>query len=187
MSICKRVRSSAMKWLVGAMAMVALLVAPGSSALGFELGETKEELGLDYEVALVDHGTGRVTVTVSIADVGRLAPLSAVQLMVADEDGPNEDGASHVDLAVAIEMRNEDGRQVGRVHVRRDWAERGAISLQTRHLDGEETPLTWYYHSIRMAEYLEQHDRAAADAPDVPDSSEAPAAGPPASDAPASE
>lgn len=60
-----------------------LLVGPERIwALGEILGETKEELKLSYEVSVYDHGTGRVTATLTIADEGRLAPLDAVELCI---------------------------------------------------------------------------------------------------------
>ena len=118
-------------------------------ALGFELGESKEELKLDYQVDAVEHGTGRVTVNVTIRDQGRLAPLSSVDLLIPDSAGPG-----HVDLSVSLETRDEEGKLRVRVHVRRDWAERGSIQLKTWTLDGKQTPLTWYYHSIPIAKFL---------------------------------
>jgi hypothetical protein len=35
-------------------------------ALGLQLGETKEQLKLKYDVAAVDHGTGRVTINLTL-------------------------------------------------------------------------------------------------------------------------
>lgn len=119
-------------------------------ALGFELGETKEELKLKYDVSVADHGTGRVTVTLTIADEGRLAPLDrGIELAV-----PSKDGTGYSDLTVSLERRKVDGKQVMSVHLKRELAERAEIRLKTGTLDGKQDPRTWYYHRIPIAQYL---------------------------------
>jgi hypothetical protein len=119
-------------------------------ALGLELGETKEQLKLKYDVAVVDHGTGRVTITLTIADEGRLAPLDrGVELLI-----PSKEGTGYVDLSVSLNRRKVEGKQVISVHLTKELAERAAIQLNTDTLDGKVAPLTWYYHSIPIARYL---------------------------------
>jgi hypothetical protein len=119
-------------------------------AIGLQLGETKEQLKLKYDVSVVDHGTGRVTVNLTIADEGRLKPLDSVDLLI-----PNKDGTTgSVELAVALATRRVNGKQLVSVHLKRELAERAQIHLKTSHLDGKELALTWYYHPIRIAQYL---------------------------------
>jgi hypothetical protein len=43
---------------------------------------------------------------------------------------------------------------VVRFHLIRELAEQAHIQLTTHHLDGKQEALTWYYHSIPIAEYL---------------------------------
>src|SRR5439155_26883103 len=68
------------------MVLAALLLTAGQAwGIGEVLGQTKEELKLKYDVAVEQHvfderGTGRVTVTLTLADEGRLKPLDEVQL-----------------------------------------------------------------------------------------------------------
>jgi hypothetical protein len=131
--------------------MVTVAMAQAAWALGLKLSQTKDQLKLKYDVAAQDHGTGRVTVTLEIRDEGRLKPLSEVELVV-----PGQDGTGYLDLAVPLELRETDGKKVTRVHLKRELAERAEIQLKTRHMDGKETPLTWYYHSIPLAGVLEQ-------------------------------
>jgi hypothetical protein len=127
-----------------------LLSANAAWALGFELSETKEQLKLKYEVAVTDHGTGRVAVTLTIADEGRLAPLSrGVNFVI-----PSKDGTGYVDLAFNMERRQVDGKQVMSVQLQRELAERATIQLQTDTLDGKHLALTWYYHAIPVKDYL---------------------------------
>ena len=88
---------------------VAVLWSAGRAwGIGFILGQTKEELRLKYdlavsEVPLPERGI-LVTVVLTIADEGRLAPLDEVQLVVPEikKDRPGGYGA---DLVVSIDMR----------------------------------------------------------------------------------
>ena len=127
------------------------LVLPASHvwALGLELSESKEQLKLKYEVSLVDHGTGRVTIHVTIADEGRLKPLQNIELAV-----PGQDGTGYYDLVVSLETRDANGKQSVRAHLSKELAERGSIRLITRTLDGKQSPATWYFHRIPIAEYI---------------------------------
>ncbi|MEX2176288.1 MAG: hypothetical protein WD872_18140 [Pirellulaceae bacterium] len=119
-------------------------------ALGFQLSETKEQLKLNYEVTAQDHGTGRVTVVLTIADEGRLAPLDrGVDLVI-----PSQEGTGYVDLSLSLERKSVDGKQVVRVHLKRELAKRAEIQLKTNTLDGKQSPRTWYYHSIPLADHL---------------------------------
>lgn len=125
------------------------LLASAALALGLQLSQTKEELKLAYEVAAVDHGTGRVSVTFTLGSAGRLQPLTSIELVV-----PSREGTGFVDLSLPLRTREEGGKQVARVHLKRDWAERAEIQLRTAGLDGRTEPLTWYYHSIPVGRYL---------------------------------
>lgn len=133
------------------MVLAAMMLAANLAwGLGFELSETKDELKLKYDVAVADHGTGRVTVNLTIEDEGRLKPLDrGVSLVI-----PSKDGTGYVDLSVTLERRKVDDKQLVSVHLTRELAERAAIHLKTDHLDGKLAPLTWYYHKIPLAEYL---------------------------------
>jgi hypothetical protein len=102
-------------------------------------------------VSVQDHGTGRVTVVFTLADEGRLKPLDEVELVIPAEE-ENEDGGRWMDLAVSVDMAEiEDGKRVGRVHLRQDLAERAEIRLNTHTMDGQMDPLTRLHHVIPIA------------------------------------
>ncbi len=122
---------------------------------GLGLGETKEELELNYDVKVTDHGTGRVTIVFTLEDTGRLKPLSEIQLAIPAKE-PNERGSYYSDLTVSMATRKDGNKRVARVHVLRELAERAEIRLTTRHLDGKTEPLTWYFHEIPIAKYLKE-------------------------------
>jgi hypothetical protein len=165
--------------LAGLGLTVILLVGGSASAIGFILGETKEELKLKYDVAVQDHGTGRVTVVLTLADEGRLAPLDEVELVIPAEK-MESDGGRWMDLAVSIEMRkSEDGQRVGRVHFLKTLAERASIRLNTHTMDGNLDPLTRLHHVIELDKYLK--DAVSTTKASKPAPEAAPAA-PPASE-----
>jgi hypothetical protein len=130
----------------------AALAANGAWGLGFRLRETKEQLRLKYDVSVVDHGTGRVTVDLTIDDPGRVKPLTSVDLVVLNKE--TKDGSGPVDLSVALAMSGADGKRWVSVHLTREMAERAEIQLKTSFLDGKNQGLTWYYHAIPIADYL---------------------------------
>ena len=61
---------------------VIALAACFAWAEGFGLGESKEELKLKYDVKVTDHGTGRVTIVLTLEDEGRLTPLTDIQFRI---------------------------------------------------------------------------------------------------------
>ena len=144
-----------------AIALVA--TAARTWGIGFFLGQSKDELKLKYEVSATDHGTGRVTIVLTIEDEGRLAPLDEVELAIPGQE-KNEDGGQWMDLVVAIKMRKaDDGKRVGRVHIRRDLAARAELWLNTHTMDGKLDPLTRLHHVIPVANFLKQAANAKTD------------------------
>ncbi len=133
-------------------ATLAMTTSP-AWALGFELGESKEKLKLDYKVTVYDHGTGRVTITFTLADEGRLKPLNSIDFYIPSTD-KHKSGGNMADLVLSLATREVDGKQVARIHVKKELIEKAEIQLKTSHLDGKQEPLTWYYHSIPIAGFM---------------------------------
>jgi hypothetical protein len=128
------------------------LAGNSAFAIGFVLSESREQLKLNYKVEVTDHGTDRVTIVFTLADEGRLAPLEAIRMVIPAET-KNSDGSYWIDLTVSVEMRPQpDGTRIGRIHLRRDWAARGEIQLDTHTLDGKLDPLTRLHHVIPLKE-----------------------------------
>ncbi len=127
-------------------------------AEGFGLGESKEDLKLDYKVSVHDHGTGRVTITFTLADEGRLQPLNSIDFYIPSTD-KHKSGGHMADLVLSLATREVDGKQVATIHVKKELIERAEIQLKTSHLDGKQELLTWYYHSIPIAKYMELEEQ----------------------------
>jgi acylphosphatase len=140
--------------VVFAVAAAVVWVSGRVLGIGFILSETKEELKLKYDVLVEDHGTGRVTAVLTLADEGRLKPLDEVELAIPAQE-KNADGSYGMDLVVSIGMTEIDGgKRVGRVHIRKDLAERAEIRLNTHTLDGKLDPRTRLHYIIRLAKYM---------------------------------
>ncbi len=131
---------------------IIVLSASVTWALGFGLGETKEQLKLKYEIKVLDHGNDCVTVSLIITDEGRLNPLNSVDLVIPNKE--SKDGSGSPDLSLSLAIRKVDGKQVVRAHLKKELAERAEIQLRTSGLDGKQEPQTWYYHTIPIAEHI---------------------------------
>lgn len=130
-----------------------LIPANLALALGFQLGESKEQLKLKYDISVYDHDTGRVTITFSLEDDGRLAPISSIDLSIPSKER-HTSGGYKSDLTMSMATRKEGSKRVARIHIRKDWAERAQIRLKTVNLDGKQEPMTWYYHAITLGELI---------------------------------
>lgn len=122
-------------------------------ALGHELSATKEELKLKYDVSVTVHGSGRVTVNLTIAEQGKLKPLDSVQIAI-----PSQDKSGYYDLSISLATENVDGKLTARAHLSRDLAERAQLRLVTHTLpdgSGGKSERTWYYHTIPIAKYIQ--------------------------------
>lgn len=112
---------------------------------------------MKYDVSVVDHGTGRVTIMLTLADEGSLKPLDSVDLVIPGQK-KEKDGSSWMDLVVSIDMRSQDGKRVGRVHLRKEWAERAEFWLMTWHQDGTKL-VEGQYHRIPLASYMKSGEK----------------------------
>lgn len=129
--------------------LVVCCVAPLAWAIGEQLSESKDELRLKYDLELTDHQSGRVTLTLTLQDQGRLKPLDSIELLI-----PGEDQTGYVDLSVSLAVQEVEGRQRVRVHLKKELAERAEIQLRTHTLDGRESLRTWYFHTIPLRDHI---------------------------------
>ncbi len=132
---------------------VLVLSASLTWATGFRLGETKEQLELMYDISVTDHGTGRVTIHLTLADEGRLKPLRSVAFVV-----PGNDETGYEDLALSMALQKDGDKQTAHVLVKKELAERAEIQFITNTFDGNHNPLTWHSHPIPIAKFLKNED-----------------------------
>lgn len=125
--------------------------ASSAWALGFEINQSKAELDLQYELSVVDHGTGRVTVNLIIDDEGKLKPIESVWLNLSSLDDPHRP-----DLSISLATTKVDGKLHVRAHLKKELAERAQLQLKTRTnpRTSKQNPLSWYYFPISLAKLL---------------------------------
>lgn len=143
------------RWLAaGFLAALTVFSIGRAWGIGFILSQTREELKLKYEVTAEDHGTGRVTIVLTLKDEGRLKPLDDVQFVIPAQE-KNKDGSYWMDLVVSpVLTQQPNGDRVARVHILRSLAERAEFQLNTHTLDGKTDPLTRLHHVIHIADSL---------------------------------
>ncbi|HVW00047.1 MAG TPA: hypothetical protein VHB77_06900 [Planctomycetaceae bacterium] len=131
----------------GIVAVVANLVF----ALDVPLPETKDQLGLKYDVAAEDLGNGRVDFVLTVRDEGRLKPLDSVDLVISG--GARCGGAN--DLSLSLATTSREGKITTHVLLSKDLAARAEFRLRNYSLNGETQPFKYYYHSIALAPSLD--------------------------------
>ena len=68
-----------------------------------------------------------------------------------------------MDLFVALDLHKaDDGKQRGRVHIRKELAERAGIWVNTHTMDGKLDPLTRLHHVIPLAKLVKEAPAPAA-------------------------
>lgn len=141
--------------IVLGIAVTLAIPASYALALGLRLGESKEKLELKYDVSVYDHDTGRVTVQFTLEDEGRLKPISSIDLHIPSDE-LHEGGGVKSDLTLSMATSKEGTKQVGRVHIRKDWAARAEIHLKTGQIDGKRERATWYYFAIPLKDLMDR-------------------------------
>ncbi|MBN1909299.1 MAG: hypothetical protein JW818_06145 [Pirellulales bacterium] len=131
-------------------ATVVLATEP-ALALRERFGQSKEQLKLDYNVAVTDHGTGQVTVVLTITDEGRLKPLNSVDFFI-----PGKEGTGYVTLSLVLATKEVGGKRVARVHLTKELAKQAEFHLSTSTFDGKKTARGGYYFVIPIAKHLEK-------------------------------
>lgn len=135
-----------------AMFLAMTLTTNSAWAIGFKLSQSKKELRLDYDIKVKDIGNGKVSYELALHNPGRLAEISAVNLLIADSTGKN------YDVVVYVAPFEKEDITYYRFQVSREFAERGSLHLMTSKLDGKIEPLTWYYFEISLKESLKDKE-----------------------------
>ena len=119
----------------------------------FEIGGTKEQHQLKYDVLIGEHKNGNLSIDFTLLDEGRLKPLTSVVLVIRSDDG---NGFSDLNLPLA--MRTVKGKQNSHFQMKRKLAERAMIMLLTKTVDGKEEVRGGAGHAIEIADYIDPID-----------------------------
>ena len=85
-------------------AAVVFLTSVRSWAIYDVLGPSKDEWGLKYDVQINDAGGNNVTVVFTLADEGRLKPLTTIELYAFNPQTDEQGGHSY-DVKQTIELK----------------------------------------------------------------------------------
>jgi hypothetical protein len=135
------------------VAAVVLLTTCRSWAIYDELGPSKDEWGLKYDVAVNEADANKLTVEFTLADEGRLKPLYSVTVVAFSKQTDSQGGRSY-DVKAPIELKTtEDGKRVGHVQIRKEFADRAKIRILTLTIDGKRRSSGAFY-DIPLKKYL---------------------------------
>jgi hypothetical protein len=183
-----------MKWIRPSYCSLLLLIAAAltlaphpARAVSEVIDESKkDELKLKYDVSVTDYGNGRVGVTFTVIDEGKLGPLTSVDLELPGRDRDAQGGAAP-ELHLSLEMRKTDaGAKIAgkktTFELTKELAGRAEIWLMARQIDGKQLAMG-YIFSIPIARYMKNAQANVAPAPRSDRTNTAPATpAPPASE-----
>lgn len=140
----------------GLLFLAALVLMPGRSwAIYNGLGPSKDEWGLKYDVEVNDAGRDTLTVVFTLADEGRLKPFYKIELIAFSKETDDQGGHAY-DVKAPIELKTtQDGRRVGQVQIRKEFADRAQFRILTQMVDGQ--PQRWLaYYVIPINKFLKK-------------------------------
>jgi|GEM_PF-1099596 len=139
------------------LVVAAVLLMPGRGwAIYDVLGPSKDEWGLKYEVQVNDAGGDTVTVVFTLADEGRLKPLSSIELFAFSKETDNQGGHSY-DVKEPIELKaTRDGRQAGQVRMRKEFLNRAQIRILTKMVDGRLQQPGYAAYEVPISKFMKK-------------------------------
>mgnify|MGYP003337524107 FL=1 len=99
----------------------------------YNLGPSKDEWGLKYDVQVESGNADKLLVRITIADQGRLKPIHSVFVMAFSN--PDRTGTNLVKSPVTMKP-TEDGKLAGQIEVSKAYADRAVIRIFTMTVDG---------------------------------------------------
>jgi hypothetical protein len=134
-------------------AAVTLLMSSRSWAVYNVLEPSKDEWGLKYDVQVSDAGRGTLTVVFTLADEGRLKPLSLIELIELSKETDDQGGHTYEVKAPIVLKPTQDGRRAGQVEIRKEFADRAQIRFITDRVDGQPRS-GWACYEIPIKKFL---------------------------------
>src|SRR4030095_13027619 len=121
-------------------------------AVYYQLGPSKDEWGLKYDVAVSDADGDKATVVFALADEGRLKPFHSIEVVAFSK--PDSQGGRSYDVKAPIELKQTtDGKRIGQVQIRKNFADHATIRILTLTVNGQRQRSAAYY-DIPLQKYL---------------------------------
>jgi hypothetical protein len=137
----------------GVLVVAAMALLPGLCwAVYYQLGPSKDEWGLKYDVAVSDVDGDKATVVFTLADEGRLKPFYSIEVVAFSR--PDSQGGRSYDVKAPIELKpTKDGKRIGQVQIRKRFANHATIRILTLTVNGQQQGSAAYY-DIPLQKYL---------------------------------
>ncbi len=139
----------------GAFVVAACVLLPSVCwAVFYQLGPSKDEWGLKYDVTVSDTSTDKATIEFTLADQGRLKPIYSATVVAFSP--PGRDGGRSYLVKERIQFKtSQDGKPVGQVQVDKEFVDRAQIRILTLHVNGKRHRSASYY-DIPLQKFLNQ-------------------------------
>ncbi len=147
----------------GMLVVAAIALMSGRCwATYYGLGPSQDEWGLKYDVEVNDADRDTLTVVFTLADEGRLKPFYTIELIAFSKETDSQGGHSY-DVKAPIEFKTtKDGRRVGQVQIRKEFADRAQIRILTNSVDGKPQTAGLAYYLIPIKKFLNKAPSAAS-------------------------
>jgi hypothetical protein len=165
-------RSSSLAMRVLVMAAV-VLMSSRSWAVYYELGPSKDEWGLKYDGEVTATNDGKLNVSFTLADQGRLKPIHSVHIFALSN--PSPDGSRTYLLKAGMPMKpTPDGKQTGQLQIGGHLANYAVVRIFSYSVDGQPQKQGVRYYDIPLRKLVKKAPVAAA--PRLPSSVASPPA-----------
>lgn len=146
----------------GVLVVVSVFVMTSRSwAHWYELGPSKDEWGLKYDGEVNAANGDKLNVHFTITDQGRLKPIHSVFVMAFSN--PDRSGSRTYLVNAPIDLKpTKDGKLMGQVQIRKEFADRAMIRIFTMTVDGRPQTAGARYYDIPLKKFLKKAPGAAS-------------------------
>jgi hypothetical protein len=141
---------------MGVLVVAAVVLMAGRAwAVYWDLGPSKDEWKLKYDVAVSAAEGDKLNVVFTLADAGRLKPIYSVTVVAFSE--PDSGGGRTYVVKAPIELKKTtDGKPAGQVQIPQKFADRAMIRILTLTFDGQRQTSGARYYDIPLKKFLDK-------------------------------
>lgn len=138
-----------------------VLTSSLSWAVYYELGPSKDEWGLKYSGDVTATNAGKLNVSFTLADQGRLKPVHSVHVFALSK--PDGSGSRTYLLKAPMALKpTEDGKLTGQVQIGKELANLAVVRIFSYTVDGQPQRQGVRYYDIPLTKFLKKAPLAAA-------------------------
>jgi hypothetical protein len=148
----------------GLVVAAAVLMAGQAWAVYWDLGPSKDEWKMKYDVQVTPAEGKKLNVVFTLEDAGRLAPIYSATVIALTPPGP--DGGSSYDVKAPIEFKiAKDGTASGQVQIGKQYLNAAKIRILTLTFDGKKQTGGARFYDIPLKKFMDQAPAKTAQAP----------------------